>query len=260
MSSHRLASEVEFVSPCLLENWASASGCLYPCAVPSSARLGKTFPFQAMAQELISASPTERCWKVEVSPLLTMEIDRELSEVVLSPVPTVGGSPGSKRTCLLWTTQQNPLSQQPPKPNSSTRSSPHPQGPKRHASPIIRPVAPSPGISTAARRPPRPTLDTPSAGFHVNMQRCSSKKVTGHTQGNTDAQSGLLPPFPLPSRRLLFSSSPPSSVVLSLIEPCFPCLWSPSLCRSKIACHTHIHDLPFLPACLTVQTIVCHLS
>lgn len=122
-------------------------------------------------------------------------------------------SPGSKRTCPLWTTQQNPLSQHPPKPNSSTGSSPHPQTTTLPQSPAH--LLPSPGISTVARRPPRPTLNTPSAGFHVNMQLKESHRPQAGHHG--------CPIRPPPAISSSISSSP-----LLLVSPVVCCPACPS--------------------------------
>lgn len=146
--------------------------------------------------------------------------------VVLSPVPTLGGDPGSKRTCPLWTTQQNPLSQHPPKPNSSTGSSPHP---KRHASPITRPVAPQPRHFNCCQASPTTTAQHPVRG--LPRQHAVERK----SQATSRAPRM---PNQAPSRLFLFHLVVSSSrrlprrllSCLSLIEPCFPCLLSPSLC------------------------------
>lgn len=171
----------------------------------------------------------------EASSLLTLEIDRELSGGVVSGthsgwrprkqahVPPLDNTAKPTLAAFSQTELVDWIVASPP--NDTL-----PQSPAQ--------LLPSPGISTVARRPPRPPLNTPSAGFHVNMQLKESHRPQAGHHG--------CPIRPPPA----FSSSISSSPLL-LVSPVVCCPACP---------HRALFPLPAVSFSLLIQDCVSHTA
>lgn len=167
--------------------------------------------------------------------------------VVLSPVPTLGGVPRKQaHVPPLDNTAKPTLA-------ASTQTqlvdwivaSP----PNDHASPITHPVAPQPRHFNCCQASPTTTAQHPVRG--LPRQHAVERKSQATSRAPRMPNQAPSRHFPRPSRRLLFSSSPPSSVILLVPHRAlFPLsAVSFSLLIQDCVYHTHAPS-PLSPPCL----------